>query len=80
MKKPKISKQKFTEKGKEIYYLIKPKLEKKHSPEDYVSIDIETGDYFVGKSGIEAIEKAQKKHPRKKFFLAQVGTMSGILK
>jgi len=80
MNKINVSGQKFAEKGKEVYYLLKSKLEDSHHPEDYVAIEIKSRDYFVGKSGIEAIKKAQKKHPRKKFFLAQIGTMSGILK
>jgi len=80
MNKIKISQQKFTEKGKQVYYLLKPKLESRYQPEDFVAIETNSQDYFIGKSGIEAIIKAQKKYPRKKFFLAQVGTMSGILK
>lgn len=39
----------FVEKGKQIYYQLKPILEKKFSLEDYVSIDVETDDYQIDK-------------------------------
>lgn len=55
-------------------------LEKKFSPEDYISIDVETGDYHVDKTDVGAILKSQKHHPGKKFFLAQVGQVAGMLK
>lgn len=70
----------FVEKGKQIYYQLKPKLEKRFSPEDYVSIDIETGDYQIDRTDVGAILKSQKRHPGKKFFLAQVGRVAGMLK
>lgn len=73
-------KKSFVEKGKQIYYLLKPKLEEKFPPEDYVSIDVETGDYQVDETDIGAIFKSQKRHPGKKFFLAQVGRVAGMLK
>jgi hypothetical protein len=73
-------KKSFVEKGKQIYYQIKPMLEKKFSPEDYISIDVETGDYHVDKTDVGAILKSQKHHPGKKFFLAQVGQVAGMLK
>lgn len=70
----------FVEKAKQIYYQIKPMLEKKFSPEDYVTIDVDSGDYFVAESGLNAIRKAQRKYPNRKFFLAQVGRITEMLK
>lgn len=70
----------FIDKGKQIYYRLKPMLEKKFSPEDYVTIDVDSGDYFVAESGLNAIRKAQRKYPNRKFFLAQVGRIAGLLK
>lgn len=72
--------QSFVEKGKQIYYQLKPSLEKKFSSEKYVSIDVETGDYQIDKTDVGAILKSQKRHPGKKFFLAQVGQVAGMLK
>ena len=80
MRKITSAQESFFEKGRQIYYQLKPKLEKKFSPEDYVSIDVETGDYQIDKSDVGAILKSQKRHPDKKFFLAQVGQVAGMLK
>ena len=80
MRKIISSKESFAEKGKQIYYQLKPMLEKKFSPEDYVSIDVETGNYQVDETGIGAILKSRKQYPKKKFFLAQVGRIAGMFK
>ncbi|OGM14579.1 hypothetical protein A3D84_05735 [Candidatus Woesebacteria bacterium RIFCSPHIGHO2_02_FULL_42_20] len=68
------------EKGKDIFYKIKPKLEKKYKAGEYVTIEVNSGKFYVGKSPIEAIDKAKKHFPRKQFFLTQVGRFAGILK
>lgn len=70
----------IVEKGKELYYGVKPELKKKYPDEDYVSFEVESGDYFVGKTSIEALKKAKKKYHDKQFFLAQVGSIAGIMK
>ena len=80
MRKITNTKESFVEKGKQIYYQLKPKLEKRFPPGDYVSIDIETGDYQIDRTDVGAILKSQKRHPGKKFFLAQVGRVAGMLK
>lgn len=76
----KLTNQNFTEKSKEIYFHLKGKLMKKYPAESYVCIEPETGDYFVGKFAIEVMQKSEKKYPRKQFFIAQLGRMSGLLK
>lgn len=70
----------IVEKGKDIYYRIKPRLEKKYQPGDFVTIEVGSGKFFVGKSSIEALRKAKKEFPRRQFFLAQVGKVAGALK
>lgn len=76
-----ISQQKLIiEKGKDIFYRIKPELEKKFQPGHFVTIEVGSGKFFMGRSPIEAINRAKKKFPRKQFFLAQIGRSSGILK
>lgn len=71
---------KVIEKGKTIYYQIKPKLEETYSPGYYVAIDVDTSEYFTGQTAMEALTKAHKKYPRKQFFLTQVGRLAGLLK
>jgi len=80
MNKQSNNHQSFIEKGKQIYYQLKPGLDKKFSSDNYISIDVETGEYQVDKTDVGAILKSQKRHPGKKFFLAQVGRVAGMLK
>lgn len=68
------------EKGKSIYYKLKPTLEKKYDAGDYITIDVSSGKYFIGKTPIEALHRAKRRFPRKQFFLAQVGGVAGALK
>lgn len=75
-----LTAQDIVEKGKEWYYRLKPEFTKKYPDENYVSFETESGDYFVGKTSVEALEKAKKKYPDKQFFLAQVGSIAGIMK
>lgn len=70
----------IVKKGKQLFKKLEPSLKKQYKIGDYVSIDIETGKFFIGKNSVEALDKAQKVFPRKQFFLAQVGRMAGILK
>lgn len=58
---------KITELGRQIYYRLKPKLSKRYSPSDYAGIEVKGGDFFIGKSRVEAIKKAQKISPKKVF-------------
>lgn len=66
-------------KGQEVYKTISLELRKKYDPADYVTIEVDSGTYFVDKNAVAAIKKAQKKYPKKQFFLAQVGRLSGRL-
>lgn len=70
----------FSERAKEIYYQLREKLGKKYSADQYICIEPKTGDYFVGKTAIEVMQKSEKKYPSKHFFVAQLGRMSGLLK
>lgn len=74
------SKTDIISKGKQIFKKLEPQLKRKYEVGDYVSIDIETGKFFIGKNSVEALDKAQKAFPHKQFFLAQVGRMAGLLK
>ena len=67
-------------KGEKIYYTLKDKLEKKYSKDNYVVINPETKDYFVGKTSLEAMKKAREKYHKGSLFLAQIGRISGLMK
>ena len=63
----------FDRKAEAIYRKkLKPKLEGKYQGR-IVAIDFESGDFFVGKTVLEAIEKGRKKHPRKLFYAVRIG-------
>ncbi|MDI6791470.1 MAG: hypothetical protein QME81_01190 [bacterium] len=59
-------------KGKEIYAGIKDRLEKEHKGE-LIAINVDTGEYFLGKSVIEAAGKGKEKYPDAVFYVARVG-------
>ncbi len=54
------------------YEEIKQELEAKHHGE-FVVIEVDSGDYFVGKTAEEAFLQAEKIHPNKAFCLIRVG-------
>jgi hypothetical protein len=67
-----VDKDEIVEKGQHIYEAIKDKLEPEHRGE-IVAIEVETGDYFLGRRVIEATDKAREKYPDKVFYVARVG-------
>lgn len=40
---------------------------------DYVMIEVDTGEYLVGKTSEEALRQAQAAHPGKAFYLIRIG-------
>jgi len=63
----------FDRKAETIYRTkLKPKLEEKYKGR-IVAIDVESGDYFVGRTVLEAIEKGRRKHPGKIFYDVRIG-------
>ncbi|MFQ6061960.1 MAG: hypothetical protein ACE5J9_02130 [Methanosarcinales archaeon] len=62
----------FASKGERIYLSLKNKLEPTHKDE-IVAIDVDTGEYFLGKNTIEAVKKGRKKYPNKVFYTVKIG-------
>lgn len=62
----------LSEEGKKIYQELKDSLETEHKGE-YLAIEVESGDYFIGKTIEEAGEKARQKYPDKVFHLIKIG-------
>jgi len=58
--------------GWQRYREIKDELESQHHGE-YVIIEVDSGDYFCGKTSEEALNKAQKMYPDKAFYLIRIG-------
>ncbi|HID31106.1 MAG TPA: hypothetical protein EYP19_14060 [Desulfobacterales bacterium] len=60
------------QKGRERFRAISKDLEKEHFGKA-VAIEVESGDYFIGETGVEATKKARKKYPDRIFYLAKIG-------
>lgn len=61
------------EEGERIYYeKLKPILEPKHIGK-IVAIEVDSGDYFLGDSVIEAMDKASQVYPDKLFHFMKIG-------
>jgi uncharacterized HAD superfamily protein len=58
---------KIGQKGEELFRKYNEKLEKTHHGK-VIAIEVESGDYFIGDSGVEATKKAKEKYPSKIFF------------
>jgi hypothetical protein len=66
-------KNQVAELGKKYYdEHLKQILEPEHNGE-FVTVDYESGQYFVGKTGGEAINKGNETLPDKPLFLAKIG-------
>ena len=51
---------------------LKSELEPDHTGE-ILAVEVESGDYFLGQSEVEAYDEAIKKHPGRKFAFLRVG-------
>ena len=67
-----LDKDEFTERGKNVYKLLKPKLEKKFKGK-VIAIEVDSSDYVIGSDELDAALKAQKKFPHKIFTFIRVG-------
>jgi len=62
----------ISKKGRELLDLIPDELKEKHFGQ-FIAIEVDTGEYFIGKTAIEATRKARAKYPGKIFFLGRLG-------
>jgi hypothetical protein len=67
-----INKTEMAAKGESIYATLKEKLEKEHRGE-FVAIEVDSGDYFLGQTLQEADKKARQKYPDRVFYVIRIG-------
>ena len=68
-----INPSELSRKGEEIYQNeLKGKLEKEHIGK-FVAIEVESKDYFLADSPVEANQKAKNKYPNKVFYMIKIG-------
>ena len=63
---------KISQKGQQLFEALDPELREKHRGE-FIAIEVDSGDSFIGETEMEANQKARAKHPGKVFFLGRIG-------
>lgn len=60
-------------KGEEIYQKqLKESLERDHYGK-FTAIEVDSKEYFLGETQIDALQKAKAKYPKKIFYLVRIG-------
>lgn len=68
-----ISAKRLAEAGQKFYEdQLRRKLETQYTGK-FVAIEVDSGDYFVGNTLHEALERGKKKHPESVFYSVKVG-------
>lgn len=67
-----INKDFIAHKSEAIYQKIKTEMEANHKGE-FLAIDPESGDYYLGKTSLEAILNGGKEHPNSVFYIIRIG-------
>lgn len=67
-----INKHELAAQGENLYAPLKAKLEREHRGE-FAAIEVESGDYFLGKTLQEADKKARVKYPNRVFYVVRMG-------
>jgi len=68
-----INKKEFARKAKAIYETIREEMEANYKGK-IVAIDPESGEYFIGDTGMEASKKGKEKYPGRVLFRVRVGS------
>jgi hypothetical protein len=70
--------QRLARKGERIYRTrLKRLLEPQHNGQ-YVAIEVESGDYFLGESAVAALKEAEARYPKGKFHLIKIGYPAAV--
>lgn len=68
---------KIGERGREIFKKISEELERDYRGK-FVVIEVDSGDYFIGDTGVEASKKAREKYPDRVFFQGKIGYRAAV--
>ena len=70
---PAVNKERLVAQGEALYQQrLKSQLDPTYHVQ-IVAIEVESGDYFIGKSVTEAARKAREKYPEKVFYFVKIG-------
>ncbi len=75
--RPKYSTTELTRLGESRYEQLKNEIEPKHKNE-FIVIEVDSGDYFISRDSVKASLKAKKKYPESIFYLARIGYPSAF--
>ncbi|CAD6492952.1 MAG: hypothetical protein CHKLHMKO_00381 [Candidatus Argoarchaeum ethanivorans] len=68
---------KIGEKGRELFKKISDELQRDYRGK-FVAIDVDSGDYFVGDTSVDAGKKARGTYPGKVFYLGRIGYRAAV--
>jgi len=66
-----------TKQGEAMYHALDHKLKDKDGL--MIAIDVETGDYFLGRNTLEACDKGRKKYPHHTFYIKRIGANTAFV-
>ncbi|MBM3237811.1 hypothetical protein FJZ31_16100 [Candidatus Poribacteria bacterium] len=67
-----VDKDFIVRKSEEIYQNIKTEMEANHKGK-FLAIDPESGNYYLGKTSLEAGLNGRKEHPNSVFYIIRIG-------
>jgi len=67
-----VDKEEIARRGEAIYAEIRSRLEQEHKGK-FVAIEVNTREYFIGKTALEAMEKARQKFPYQVSYVIRIG-------
>ncbi len=70
---PRFNSDEVGRRGEEIYQRLRPLVETEENIGKIISIDIETGDFEIGESGLETAGRLHEKHPGAAVYGARIG-------
>ena len=65
------------EKGRELFKRISEELERDYRGK-FAAIEVDSGEYFIGDTSVEADKKAREKYPGKVFYLGRIGFRAAV--
>lgn len=70
--------EKLASKGEALYQKEFSKKLPPHAKGKFAAIDVESKDFYIGHTLLEAFQKARKKHPTHKFHFVRVGFPAAV--
>jgi hypothetical protein len=69
----------FARNARAIYQQRLKQLLEKSAPGQFVAIEVDSGDYFLGATPLEAVTKAKQRYPDRVFHVMKVGAKAVLL-